>query len=82
MQVKQQDSISSGDNDMYLPVATIDIVREDQIQELYEKALNYCHPIQKGWEKVRGVTTIGKGVKPLHLNSKVLKGEKICTIYK
>lgn len=39
------------DNEMYLPVPVIDIMREDMIDELYEKALKYCHPIRKGWEK-------------------------------
>ncbi len=40
------------DNEMYLPLPVIDIMREDMIDELYEKALNYCHPIKEGWEKV------------------------------
>ena len=39
------------DNEMYLPVPVMDIMREDQIQELYEKALKFCHPIREGWEK-------------------------------
>jgi hypothetical protein len=40
------------DNEMYLPMPVMDIMREDQIQELYEKALHYCHPVNKGWENV------------------------------
>ena len=39
------------DSEMYLPVLVMDIIREDQIQELYEKALKYCHPVNEGWEK-------------------------------
>lgn len=39
------------DNEMYLPLPVIDIMREDQIQELYEKALVFCHPLRKDWEK-------------------------------
>ena len=39
------------DNEMYLPgVYPIQAIREDMIDELYEKALKYCHPIRKGWE--------------------------------
>lgn len=32
------------DNEMYLPTPVIDIMREDMIDELYKKALNFCHP--------------------------------------
>lgn len=40
------------DNEMFLPgVCTMDIIREDQIDHLYQKALKYCHPIKEGWEK-------------------------------
>ena len=39
------------DNEMYLSVYPIQALREDQIDELYEKALKYCHPIRKDWEK-------------------------------
>jgi len=39
------------DNEMYLSIAVIDIIREDQIDDLYQKALQYCHPIKRGWEK-------------------------------
>lgn len=35
------------DNEMYLPVPVIDIMREDMIDELYEKALKFCHPPQE-----------------------------------
>jgi len=31
------------DNDMFLPTSIIDIMREDQIDELYKLALQYCH---------------------------------------
>lgn len=31
------------DNDMYLPGVMISTIREDMIDELYEKALQYCH---------------------------------------
>lgn len=34
------------DNDMFLPVPIIDIMREDQIDELYKKALTYCHKVE------------------------------------
>jgi predicted glycoside hydrolase/deacetylase ChbG (UPF0249 family) len=43
------------DNEMYLNLDIISyairMIREDQIDELYEQALKYCHPIKKGWEK-------------------------------
>jgi hypothetical protein len=31
------------DNDMFLPTSIIDIMREDQIENLYLLALQYCH---------------------------------------
>jgi len=31
------------DNEMFLPTHVIGIMREDQIEGLYEKALQYCH---------------------------------------
>ena len=32
------------DNEMYLPTHVIDIMREDQIEDLYIQALKFCHP--------------------------------------
>jgi hypothetical protein len=40
------------DNEMYLPgIYPISAIREDQVNELYEKALKYCHPIRKDWKQ-------------------------------
>jgi len=43
------------DNEIYINLDIISyairIIREDQIDELYERALKFCHPIREGWKK-------------------------------
>jgi hypothetical protein len=42
------------DNDMYLLLPVIDIMREDQIDKLYEHAVKFCHPLREDWQKYIG----------------------------
>ncbi len=35
------------DNEMYLPGITMATIREDMIDELYKRALQFCHPIRE-----------------------------------
>ena len=41
------------DYEMYLPnpVPLMDVMREDQIDEIYNKALKFCDPLRKDWKE-------------------------------